>query len=958
MPSNPFSPKKSPFSIKAPRTKNPFGKQERALETKGSGFEKTMRVLNTPSSTEYRLLLNALQGKRATEGVIAQAKGKEEQTSGSDVLKQVFLRNKTPDTKLGRAALGVSGFVLDVLNPADPLNWIAVGQVTKAAKAISKLGKLAKFSKGLQEGQRSLLSLKFPFTANAVWESGKALNKPAGALLEGVGKFAKALPGAERIGKFVAPPFKKLRTYANKIASQTPKFVNAETELAKLDGLKKLQKQATKEIESGALQSVNPKMAEYYKRMGYDANQIIGREVRRIFEAPISAAAKVKNQLAVQFLTKVPTKGDTTPAVKAIVEMMGPSLARQGAAKSGRHLEGAIEGFFPRPISEETRLAVQRAGGQVGSGLGGGRRVFKEYTTEQVEAMSRDPEMRSKIFMDTIGKDALKSNPKILDMFKKADPQAADFYEGDVVKAFGKELESTAKEVSTADAVKDILTNPALARKIKKGWAEPDVIRVPIPEKYKSMMIGEKMRGQKNIPVGHVYMTRETAGEFNKMMGLLNDEQKFNQTVGGVQGAMMALTNIFKRVTLLSFPGTLPYSLRNIMSNTLQSGMAGALSARGLAVATYMTNLLARTAKNPRLFEEGIARLGQKYGLDMGQELKILKDSNVFGEAMTKEFFEPTKKLRLAEKAIGVGVGAKMAEIGENFGRIQHYITRRLQGWEPDAAIDDVRKYLYDYVGGMSPQMAKFRAFFPFMSWSRYNLPIMLEHMIKRPAKMAAPYRAKLETENTLGLNAEGGKPDERALDEFVKGDLHVRLWQDPKTGKWTYWRLKGQIPMADLEDLTSLEKFFDLMTSSLTPFVKTPVENLFNQSLFFRTPGGERAPIENYPGQTGKFLGVDLGRKAINVLRNVRPLAEVNKWIPSTDAARLNVPEQAIRLAGLSGLTPVDMTRSISRAKQAYQQRLGQHKLSRKIQEKLGRPTEPIDALLKQLAEQSFAVR
>ena len=59
-----------------------------------------------------------------------------------------------------------------------------------------------------------------------------------------------------------------------------------------------------------------------------------------------------------------------------------------------------------------------------------------------------------------------------------------------------------------------------------------------------------------------------------------------------------------------------------------------------------------------------------------------------------------------------------------------------------------------------------------------FNIPAMLEQALKHPGKAMSIDRAKKNFEGT-----QGDKPDERALAEYIKGDLNVRLWMDKESG-------------------------------------------------------------------------------------------------------------------------------------------------------------------------------
>jgi hypothetical protein len=427
-----------------------------------------------------------------------------------------------------------------------------------------------------------------------------------------------------------------------------------------------------------------------------------------------------------------------------------------------------------------------------------------------------------------------------------------------------------------------------------------------------------------------------------------------NKTLGKFEAGWRTLQGIYKKLTILTPLGGLHTALRDHLGNHFQSDLAGAWSVAGNAIAAKLSILLGKAGDNPKKLEELMSHLGIAHGLNLAEELKLMKNSNMFDEAFTHAMFGDEKFSGL-EKALGMKAISKLRQVSENFSRIQHYITRRLQGYSPEGAIMDVQKKLYDYIN-LPPAIRTAQNFMPWAAWSMNNIPAMFIGALRRPAKAAGFFRAKQNIEAN-----QQNKPDERALDQYVKGDPHIRLWENPD-GKYTYTRLKGFLPIADLEDITSTEKFADFLVSSLTPYLKAPMENFFNRSSFFKTAGGDNAPISEYEGQTGKFLGMDINRKTINLLKNIRPLSEVNKIIQSATPPQAGQPSTGIEpsqyVAGQFGfnLVPINFSRATQQAKKAFQRRLSELNISKKYAEKTQKPTQNIDDLIQQLKSRSYA--
>ena len=101
---------------------------------------------------------------------------------------------------------------------------------------------------------------------------------------------------------------------------------------------------------------------------------------------------------------------------------------------------------------------------------------------------------------------------------------------------------------------------------------------------------------------------------------------------------------------------------------------------------------------------------------------------------------------------------------------------------------------------------------------------------------------------------------------------------RDNKDGSTEYLLLGQWIPGAQAIQFLSQPK--DEILRGITPLVTIPSDILNNKSFFKDTLGGDE-PIERTPGELGSFLGFDMRKKAINVLRGIRLLNEIDKLNP-----------------------------------------------------------------------------
>ena len=943
---------------------------DRALETESSKFEKIMNFLGRFGAAERQAVINKTKGESVLSGLKEGITGRAT-PSGSDVI--TALRGSAPTTTTGKVAQAATGFLADVLNPFDPLTYLGAGVVRGGAKALQATGKLAPFAKGLIQGERAALGLSVPFTQKTIALTPKFLDKSAGQFLTGVGGAIKALPYADDVINALSKPFTKIATQVNRMKANTGEFAKTEAVRSRAGLLPALTKKAGKGIEA-YLKKFNPGQLKQYKAMGIEPGEMVGREAVRWLERGLKSkqsgvvqfekgTTKLKSEMNAFLKKAVPEDGLTSPTIKSIARIVAPSLERQGAIKQKLGIEGLLENYAPRVLSETTKKQMEKLGVQIERG----DRTLKEITTAQAEALLANPKFSSHMAAEIIGSKTLEKEPGIasafLDGFRQKNPKGAAFYEYDIAKSYGTALNRTARDVSITEAVDNLANNPSFARRTEKMWGDTKAVAVEIPSAYRGLLSKHKDftgKGFKISNKGKVFVDPAVAPEFRRLMDVLTDSKRMNEFFAFQDTMGRTLTQLWKRWTLYAPPGSIPTISRNFMGNNFLSWFAGAWSPRGFADATTALNTVMKHADDPIMFNRVTNQMG-----DLGGHIRYMREANLFNESLSKEVLEGSKAWlpRTGNRAVDIvsapiQSAGKLNETAENFSRIQHFMTRIRQGWTQEAAAADVRERLYDYVNGLPPLLQRFRnspAGLPFVSWMYFNIPAMVEQSIKHPGKAMSLDRAKKNIESTIGVDSEGGKPDERALSEYIKGDAHIRLWMDEKTGKWTYLRLKGMVPVADLEDVLGLEKFASMMMASANPIIKTPIETYTNRSMFFKTAGGQPADIERYPGEMGEFLGMDMRKKNINILRQLRVLNEANRLLPSPSGApRLQPQEHGLRMLGAS-MVPVDPNKDVQRAKMAFQQQKSALDRQKKYRSNNRKETSEIDKQLEALLGRSY---
>lgn len=230
--------------------------------------------------------------------------------------------------------------------------------------------------------------------------------------------------------------------------------------------------------------------------------------------------------------------------------------------------------------------------------------------------------------------------------------------------------------------------------------------------------------------------------------------------------------------------------------------------------------------------------------------------------------------------------------------------------------------HLFDYVNGLTPMERKLRTFMPFLSWVRFNLPLQMKTLFLNPTNPA--YRTLGELMSLVRDNQAARKADEfdkSILPDYVKqlGGIPYRMAAD---GNPEYFLLGTWVPAMELESLMSPKSAIRKAIGMVAPYYKMPVEQLFNYDLFLQRK------IEDYPGETQKWVGMDVPRRLANMSKLFRFVTELNSmtqsaWGKELDSPAMDVWSTALRTVFGGGTTKVNLN---------YQQALRQKEIQRVV--------------------------
>jgi len=276
-------------------------------------------------------------------------------------------------------------------------------------------------------------------------------------------------------------------------------------------------------------------------------------------------------------------------------------------------------------------------------------------------------------------------------------------------------------------------------------------------------------------------------------------------------------------------------------------------------------------------------------------------------------------------KDIDIGIGAEMAraswnplrqnfslyrgnravgEAFENNARLAHFIDKLKKGETIDNAALSVKKYLFDYADLTTIEQQILKRAMPFFTWTRKNIPLQLEHLVKQPAKFAGV----VKTANAVSAQVE--RPNEKYLGDYVKNNIGVRVGTDEKGN--THYFLMGQwLPAAQAIDFLSQPT--ENLMMMVSPFLMVPIEQWSGQSRYFKNTLGEPQEIERYPEENSSWLGFTMRKKTISILKNIRILNELDKLNPgqifgdqkSPSIFNKLAPDASIKVPGIGIITP-----------------------------------------------------
>lgn len=261
-----------------------------------------------------------------------------------------------------------------------------------------------------------------------------------------------------------------------------------------------------------------------------------------------------------------------------------------------------------------------------------------------------------------------------------------------------------------------------------------------------------------------------------------------------------------------------------------------------------------------------------------------------------------SSKLLTAGFLVGRGI--------ENNARWSQFIYSVVEGHSYAEAAQRVAKYLFDY-SDVNTVIANMRDYFPFIVWTRKNIPLQIENLVTRSSRVAPLVKMKDTFEEMAGTD-DMDTPD---LPEFIRENVPLS-YRKMKDGTYQYFVLGNWLALTDVERIFSPgDEFFNM----LFPGIRIPFELAANKSFFFKS-----SLERGLPGEEKRFLGLKMNPKLVHVLRAFRVLNEANRLFGLGDDVRESVSQRVLRAALGIKLYPVDPEQESLRRYSSYLEKLG----------------------------------
>jgi hypothetical protein len=831
----------------------------------GTSFlEKTFDVLNTPQQFLFGLLT-----KEANEDLIqAGIRGTRENARFADVLERDFSAN--PDSW----GTKIAGFAGDLL--FDPLLFLPVGKVIKVGGKV--IGGVGKFGFGAAEHVAPNLTAR-------LYESAV---KP---LARAFSKTALRSDAEKELISLIDLELTKAQARANRILLQENEARQVATDIAKRLNLPEQDvfNEVARRVEvKTQSQLAFPFATEAESKRVMQSPQLdlfpglkgeVGREFALIESQVKDAAADLASKLPAA------EEREIAQQATSLKQRLENALVReQSFGLSTTRLEDATVDYLTHLTTPEAKKLIAE--------LPEFRSLGREFDARHAFQLARQldeshPTIRAVIeaggSADIATLNRLWQEGKL---FPDLGPQTSKLFVDDPYAVAAVRRIRGEKAIADAEILIKTAGNPNLALPKAAAPSNFRPLRLPSDARW------DRLRGY----LDRFAFDPDVAAHLEQTIQTTLLPEGLDKFLKGFD----TVQNLWKQLTLHIFPS---YHTRNFVGNVWNNWLAGLDNPKWYFDAAKVQLGTARelTLAGKTYSLDALRRMAEDFGISTG----TFAEAETFRKSlpgMSRVYFEARDIPGLGK---AVGAGQKLGQTIEENSRLALFLHELDNGKSATEAALTVKKYLFDYTNGLTRfEQSVMRRVMPFYTWTRFNLPLQVRALVDNPR----PYLRLSEFVNTVRTKGIAGGKDfeERAaayrgedaayLAEFIKQNAGIPVRTGPN-GEPEFYLLSSWIPAADLDVLGSKGGMFDRLKDLLSPFIKTPIEQLSNRDLF---KGRE---LEQYPGETQRFLNVEVRRRYAQLLRNVRLLAEADRVLKAWNEQDQLEPDQQSKLSALTRL-------------------------------------------------------
>lgn len=252
----------------------------------------------------------------------------------------------------------------------------------------------------------------------------------------------------------------------------------------------------------------------------------------------------------------------------------------------------------------------------------------------------------------------------------------------------------------------------------------------------------------------------------------------------------------------------------------------------------------------------------------------------------------------IGSEGVFTETGLLFGKAVENNAKAALFLFKLRKGHSLDEAAEIAQKFLFDYQD-LTAVDRGVKKVFPFWTWTRKNIPLQLEQLVKQPEKFSRIEKVGRFASSIGGLSEEE-LPEAEDIPKWIKEAAPVPLRRLPD-GRMEFFLLENWLPAADIDNLLAADSAARFALNSVRPEIQLGIEFATGRDIF--TERALRGP-EALPQE---FLGRKLSPQIVNVLRTIRLLTVLDNLNPFglTRQERLSDDPNARAVRFLTGIKP-----------------------------------------------------